>query len=169
LDFGSRNNVRNDSQVRSSAIEDTRPLPSSLAPCDFFMTRITNFGRKRTHVEATFNYSKADLEDSDAELLLGQAADESTTNVTDTKGAEITGDGHGADGQPPKKKRKRGPRKKARAKEVAGTGDNGEGGEKGEGDGKDSNGSSEQRVKKKKSKLRTLQGSFSLYVPKSSF
>ena len=127
------------------------------------MTRVTNFCRKRTHVEATFNYNEADLEDSDAESSPGGEADQPSAVVTDSKGAETTGDGPGDDGQPPKKKRKRGPRKKAGTKVAAGVNENGEGGEKeevdGEGEGKKSNGSSEKRGKKGKGKLKSRQGS----------
>jgi len=49
------------------------------------MTRITNLGRKRTHVEATFNYHEADL-GSDAGLV-EDAVDESVA-VADIKGVE---------------------------------------------------------------------------------
>ena len=121
------------------------------------MTRITNFARKRTHVEATFNYNEADLEDSDAESIMGGAADESATAVANTEIVEIAEDGRGADGQPPKKKRKRGPRKKAGTKVTTGTTDGGEGGEKGEGE--ESNDTSKKKGKKNKTKLRTIQGS----------
>ena len=125
------------------------------------MTRITNLGRKRTHVEATFNYHEADL-DSDAGPLAGDAADESVA-VANIKGVETAEDDRGADGQPPKKKRKRGPRKKAGVKAANGTCGEGRGGEKGdaneEGAGKNSKKSSEKKGKKGKDKSRTLQGS----------
>lgn len=131
------------------------------------MTRVTNLGRKRTHVEATFNYNEADLVDADAESSRVGATDQSAAVVTDTEGVEIIGDGSGADGQPPKKKRKRGPRKKAGAKVAAGAGHDGGGGggggsgggEKGEGEGKNSSDSLVQRGKKKKAKPRTPLGS----------
>jgi len=124
---------------------------------DLFMTRITNLGRKRTHVEATFNYHEADL-GSDAGLV-EDAVDESVA-VADIKGVETAEDGCGADGQPPKKKRKRGPRKKAGVKAANGTCGEGEG-EEGvaneEGVGKDSKKSSEKKGKGGKAKSRTLQ------------
>ena len=118
------------------------------------MTRITNLARKRTHVEATFNYNdEADSEDSDTESIMGRAADESTA-VPNAEIVEIAEDGRGADGQPPKKKRKRGPRKKAGTKVTT---DGGEGGEKGEGE--KLNDTSKKKGKKNKTKLRTIQGS----------
>jgi len=133
------------------------------------MTRVTNFGRKRTHVEATFDYNKADLEDSDAESLPEGSAGQSTAAATNAEGVETTEDNRGVNGQPPKKKRKRGPRKKAGTKVTTGTADGGEGGEKGEIDGegmeKKSNESSKQKGKKSKGKPRTLQGSPPLLTP----
>lgn len=125
------------------------------------MTRITNLGRKRTHVEATFNYHEADL-DPDAGPLVGDAADQSVAGAN-VKGVETAEDDRGADGQPPKKKRKRGPRKKAGVKAANGTCGEGEGGEKGDADekeaGKNSKKSSEKNSKRGKAKSRTLQGS----------
>ena len=124
------------------------------------MTRITNFGRKRTHVEATFNYNEADLEDSDAELSLGGAADESTAVVINAEGTETKEDGCDPSGQPPKKKRKRGPRKKAGTKLMTGTANGSEGGEvDGEGVERKSNEASKQKGKKSKAKPNTLKGS----------
>ena len=137
---------------------------------DLVMTRITNFGRKRTHVEATFDYNEADLKDPNAESSLGGSVDESPVAITNAEGIETTEDGHGADGQPPKRKRKRGPRKKAGTKVTTGTADGGEGGEKGEGDGegvgKKSNETSKQKGKRGKGKSRTLQGLPPLPTPR---
>ena len=175
LILGVGNGDDSNSEVRSSSItSDTHPLPSSLVPDlldDCFMTRITDFGRKRTHVEATFNYNEADPEDCDVRSSsVGVADDESATVVTGAEGVEITGDGPDADGRPPKKKRKRGPRKKARAKVEAGTDENGEGGEKGEGEVKGLSGGLDQKgSKKRKAKSRTIQGSSSLHTPRSTF
>lgn len=130
---------------RASLCRDYQTLPCTH---DLSMTRVTDFGRKRAHVEATFNYNEADLD-----------------VVTSTQGVEIAGDVPGADGQPPKKKRKRGPRKKAGTDVAAGAGDDGESGEKGEvegeGEGKNVNGGG---GKKRKAKSRTLQGSFLLII-----
>jgi len=127
------------------------------------MTRITSFGRKRSHVEATFNYNEAGLEDPDEESSLGGPAGESTAAVTSAEGIETTEDGRGANGQPPKKKRKRGPRKKAGTKVAIGTADGGEGGEEGEVDGdgvgKKSDETPKQKGQRAKGKLRALQGS----------
>jgi len=124
------------------------------------MTRITNFGRKRTHVEATFNYNEADSEDSNTESSLEGAAGEFTAVVTNAGGIDTTGDGRDVDGQPPKKKRKRGPRKKAGAKVMTGTTDGGEGGElDGEGVEEKSIETSKPKGKKSKAKLRSLKGS----------
>lgn len=121
------------------------------------MTRITNFGRKRSHVEATFSYNEAGLEDPDEGGPAGESA------VTNTEGIEATEDGRGANEQPPKKKRKRGPRKKAGTKVAIGTADGGEGGEEGEVDGdgveKRSNEAPKQKGNKNKGKSRALQGS----------
>lgn len=132
------------------------------------MTRITDLGRKRTHVEATFNYNEPDPEDSDAELSLGGAADGSTTVVMDTQ-VGTTGDGSGADGQPPKKKRKRGPRRKAGAKVTTATADGDEGREKGEVDGEGAGTESKKAPKPKgknsKGKFKTLKGSPPLQPP----
>ena len=126
------------------------------------MTRITNFGRKRTHVKATFNYNEPDLEGCDAGLSLGVAADGCATAVMDTE-VGTTGEDRGADGQPPKKKRKRGPRKKAGAKVTVATGDGDEGGEKGEVDGEGARTESKKapkpKGKKSKGKFKTLKGS----------
>ena len=136
------------------------------------MTRITNLGRKRTHVEATFNYNEADLEDSDAELSPEAAADESTIAVTNAESIETTEDRYGTDGQPPKKKRRRGPRRKAGAKATAGTADGGDGGEKGGVDGegaeRESNETSKQKGKKTKAKQSTLKGSSPLVTSTGS-
>lgn len=127
------------------------------------MTRITNVGRKRSYVEATFNYNEAGLEVPDEEPLLGGSAGESTAAVTNTEGIETTEDGRGVNGQPPKKKRKRGPRKKAGTKVAIGIADGGEGGEEGEVDGdgveKKSNETLKQKGNKNKGKSRALQGS----------
>ena len=124
------------------------------------MTRITNFGRKRTHVEATFDYNEAGLEDSDPESKSpGGSAGESTAVVANAEGVETTEDSRGVDGQPPKKKRKRGPRKKAGTKVTTGTADGGEGEVDREVAGKKSNETSKQKGKKSKGKLSTLQGS----------
>ena len=136
------------------------------------MTRITNVGRKRTHVEATFNYSKGASEDPDTEPTLGETAGEPATVVANTEGMETTKDSRGADGQPPKKKRKRGPRKKAGAKVAAGSADGGEGEEKGEVDGEETGKKPHEASKKKggknKGKFRTLQGSVPLATPTCS-
>ena len=117
-----------------------------------------NFGRKRTHVEATFDYNEAYLEDSDAESLLEGSAGQSTAAATNAGGVETTEDGRGVNGQPPKKKRKGGPRKKAGTKVTTGTADGGEGGEIGEidGEGVKSNETSKQKGKKSKGKSRIL-------------
>ena len=72
------------------------------------MTRITNFGRKRTHVEAISDCNKAYLEDFDAESLLEDSA---TAAVTNAEGTETAEDGRGVNEQPPKEKRKRGTEK----------------------------------------------------------
>ena len=112
------------------------------------MTRVTNFGRKRTHVEATFNYN----EDPDVDLSLEGSADIAVTNAEKVETAE---EGCGASGQPPKKKRKRGPRKKAGAKATTSTV---EGGKNGEGTEKKSNETSNKMGRKSKMKSRTLQG-----------
>jgi len=140
------------------------------------MTRITNFGRKRSHVEATFNYNEAELEDPDEGPSLGSPAGESTAAATNIEGVETTEDGRGANGQPPKKKRKRGPRKKAGTKVAIGTTDGGEGGEEGEvnGDGveKKSNSAPKQKGKKSEGKFKALQGSSpptTLRVPRVHF
>ena len=118
------------------------------------MTRITNFGRKRAHVEATFNYNEADFEGHDTESSLGGAADGSTTVIANAEGV---------DAQPPKKKRKRGPRKKAGTKVTTETADGGTSGETEvvdvEGVGKRSGGASSRMGKKNKGKSRTLRGS----------
>ena len=128
------------------------------------MTRITNFGRKRTHVEATFNYLEADL-DSGAGPSVGDAADQSIV-VANIKGVETAGDERGADEQPPKKKRKRGPRKKAGVKAANGTSGEDEGGGKGDASeeeaGTNSKETSEKKGKRSKAKSRTLQGSSTL-------
>ena len=127
------------------------------------MTRITNFGRKRTHVEATFSHNETDLEGPDAESQQGEAADKSTVAVTNIEGVDTTEDGRDSNGQPPKKKRKRGPRKKAGAKVTTGIIDGGESGEggavDGEGGEKKSNGTPSKKGKKGKVKSRNLQGS----------
>ena len=132
------------------------------------MTRITNFGRKRTHVEATFNYNEDKPEDSDAALPLGETAVGSVAAVMDTE-VETTGDGHGADGQPPKKKRKRGPRRKAGAKVTTTTADGNDGGERGEVDGEgagtDSKKAPKPKGKKSKGGFKTLKGSPPLTAP----
>jgi zinc finger CCHC domain-containing protein 9 len=132
------------------------------------MTRITNFGRKRTHVEATFNYNEADLEDSDADSSLENAAGESTAVTPNAEGVEPTEtpeDDRGVDDQPPKKKRKRGPRRKAGAKTAA-TAEGDEGGKKvevdgaeGEVSGNKSKSASGKKAKHNKSRLSNLQGS----------
>jgi hypothetical protein len=136
------------------------------------MTRITNFGRKRTHIEATFNYNKAGLEDSDAESAPRGSAGEFTAAATNAEGVENTEDSRDLNGQPPKKKRKRGPRKKAGTKVTTGTADGGESGERGEvggeGTGNKSNETSRQKAKKGKGKLGTLQGSPPLATPAHS-
>ncbi|KAF9793407.1 hypothetical protein BJ322DRAFT_1134429 [Thelephora terrestris] len=124
------------------------------------MTRITSLGRKRTHVEATFNYHEADP-DHDAGPSLEDAGDCSVA-VTNAKAVEVAEDGRGADGQPPKKKRKRGPRKKAGVKVANGTcGEGEEGGEKGdinhEGAGKNTKEPSQKNGGKNKGKSRALQ------------
>lgn len=135
------------------------------------MTRITNFGRKRTHVEATFNYNEAEPGDSDAVLPLGEATGGSVAVVKDTE-AEAIGDGHSADGQPPKKKRKRGPRRKAGAKVTTPTADGNDGGEKGEVDGEGAGAMSKKapkpKGKKSKGGFKTLKGSPPLAVPTHS-
>ena len=120
------------------------------------MTRITNFGRKRTHVEATFSYNEGDLEDPDVEPSLEVSDDKPVTAVTNSEGVETTEDGRGVDGQPPKKKRKRGPRKKAGAKVTTEATDGGERGEKEalEGEGAERN----SKGKRGKAKSRSLQG-----------
>jgi hypothetical protein len=138
------------------------------------MTRITNFGRKRTHVEATFNYNEAGSEDSDTDRSQGGAVGEPTVVAVDAEGAEPTEvpeDSRGADGQPPKKKRKRGPRKKAGAK-TATAAEGGDGGEEvgvdgpeGEASGDKSKRTPGKKVQKNKSKLRSLQGSSSSHLP----
>ena len=138
------------------------------------MTRITNFGRKRTHVEATFNYNEADSEDSDAGCSLEDTAGQSAVAAVHVEGVEPTEvpeDGRGVDGQPPKKKRKRGPRKKAGAK-TATTAEGGEGGEEvavdgaeGEASGDKSKRTPGKKAQKSKSKLRSLQGSSSSHLP----
>ena len=139
------------------------------------MTRITNFGRKRTHVEATFNYNEAGSEDSDTDRSRGGAAGEPTEVVTvDAEGAEPTEvpeGGRGVDGQPPKKKRKRGPRKKAGAKTATAAkgGDGGEevvvDGAEGEASGDKSKRIPGKKAQKSKSKLRSLQGSSPSHLP----
>jgi hypothetical protein len=138
------------------------------------MTRITNFGRKRTHVEATFNYNEAGSEDSDADRSQGGAAGEPTVVAVDVEGAEPTEvpeDCRGVDGQPPKKKRKRGPRKKAGAK-TATTAEGGDGGEEVVVDGAEGKAPEDKfkhapgkKAQKSKSKLRSLQGSSPSHLP----
>ena len=135
-----------------------------------FMTRITNFGRKRTHVEATFNYNEADSDDSNAESPPGGAVDESAASAVNFEGVYIAQDDRSSNGQPPKKKRKRGPRKKAGVKAETGTANDGEeekeetvsgGGEK------DSNTTSRGKSKKSASKVKARQGSsftFNLHI-----
>ena len=86
------------------------------------MTRITNFGRKRTHVEASFNYNQAELGDTDAESPQCGAGDKPDA-ITNEEDAGTAREGCGVDGEPPKKRRKRGPRKKVDAKAVTVTAD----------------------------------------------
>jgi len=121
------------------------------------MTRVTNVGRKRTHVEATFDYNDVDLEDPDADTLAGGVADESTAAIANDE----TNEDRSADGPPPKKKRKRGPRKKAGAKATTGGADGGE--ERGEVDGegveRKSSEVSDKKGKKRNAKIRTVRGS----------
>jgi len=121
------------------------------------MTRITNVGRKRTHVEATFNYNEADFGDSDADPSVG-VADESKATIADAEGADTTKEDRDVDEQPPKKKRKRGPRKKAGAKVTTGSADGGEGEERGEGAEKKLNDAPNKKGKKRKGNMRTIQG-----------
>lgn len=122
------------------------------------MTRVTSLGRKRKHVEANFNYQETELEDTDAGPLLEGEIDEPTA-VTDVKGANFEEDGRSTDGQPAKKKRKRGPRKKAGGKMTTGTVDEGGDGDvNGEGMENDSKGASERRGKKRNPKSKTLRG-----------
>jgi len=102
------------------------------------------------------------LEDSDAEPSLEVAADQTTAAfTTNSEGVEITEGDRGTDKQPPKKKRKRGPRKKASGKATAGAADEGEGGERGEADSKEAgnkpSGPSNKKGKKGKGKSTTLQ------------
>ena len=124
------------------------------------MTRITNVGRKRTHVEATFNYNEVDLEDPDADPSAGGVADGSTAAIPNFED-ETTNEGRGADGPPLKKKRKRGPRKKAGAKATTGSADGGE--ERGEVDGegaeRKSTEASDKKGKKRKARTLTVRGS----------
>lgn len=131
------------------------------------MTRVTNFGRKRTHVEATFNYNDPGLQESDAEPpALEGAADEPSATVT------TTADTRTADGQPVKKKRKRGPRKKAATEAAAGARDGGGGkdqeGEDVEREGKNSIGNPGRKGKNKRAKSRTIQGSCPLTTHSTS-
>ena len=127
------------------------------------MTRVTNLGRKRTHVEATFNYNEADLGDSDVVSSVVRDIGESSTAPANTEGTEAAEDGHGADGQPPKKKRKRGPRKNAATKAAARIADGDEGG--GEGAERKLKETPNKSGKKGKGKSRTLQGPFYLSNP----
>ena len=124
------------------------------------MTRITNLGRKRTHVEATFDYNEIDLEDPDAGPPAGGATDEPTADVANAEGGETINEGRSIDGPPPKKKRKRGPRKKAGVKVITGSADGGE--DKGEVDGEGAEKKSSETPNKKgkggKAKMRTIRG-----------
>jgi len=126
------------------------------------MTRITNLGRKRTHVEATFSYNEVDLGNSDPDSSVGGVAYESTAAIANAEGGETTIEDRGADGPPPKKRRKRGPRKKAGAKATTGSGDGGE--ERGEvdeeGAERKSSEASDKKGKKRKGKIRTVRGPF---------
>ena len=124
------------------------------------MTRITNLGRKRTHVEATFNYNESDSDDPHVGSSLGTVAEVSTVVVTNVEGAETAEDG-GTGEQPPKKKRKRGPRKKAGTKTTTSTAEEGEGKE---GTDKKADRVSNKKSKKSTAKSRTLQGSSPLEI-----
>ena len=132
------------------------------------MTRTTNFGRKRKYVEATFNYNEADSDDSNAESPPGGVVDESVASAVNFEGV----DDRGSSGQPLKKKRKRGPRKKAGVKAETGTADDGEEEKEemaGGGGEKDSNTTSRGKSKKTTSKFKARQGSSFPFNPRIYF
>jgi len=173
-----RSGAEDSSEVRSSTIEnhslsiiDPTYLPKALSYSRTpLMTRITNVGRKRAHVEPTFDYNEVDLEDPSADPLTGGVTGETAADVANAQGGETTNEDRDADGSPPKKKRKRGPRKKAGAKATIGSADGDE--ERGDADGEGaenkSNEASDSKGKKRKAKMRTVRGPSPVAIPPCS-
>lgn len=117
------------------------------------MTRVTNFGRKRTYLQAGFGTS---------EELPQQSEDQNVAITNHAQEATVGGESASADveGEPPKKKRKRIRKKKPRADAEASTGKEGDGEgvvaggaigqNQGDKDGEGGNGPSNKALKKKR-------------------